>query len=75
MKAGLFMYMADEEPAAHVSAALNGLRAAGLEPFAGRGYRAYYEKKKAEDPNFRGNELAPEQDFVIVVGPNPDSAT
>jgi hypothetical protein len=75
MKAGLFMYMADEEPPAHVSTALNGLRAAGLDPFAGTGYRAYYEKKKAEDPNFRGNELAPEQDFVIAIGPNPDSAT
>lgn len=75
IKAGLFMYMADAEPADHVWTALNGLRATGLEPFAGTGYRAYYEKKKAEDPSFRGNELAPEQDFVIVVGPNPDSAT
>jgi hypothetical protein len=75
IKAGLYMYMADAEPAAHIATALNGLRAAGLEPFAGTGYRAYYEKKKQEDPNFRGNELAPEQDFVIVVGPNPDSAT
>jgi hypothetical protein len=75
IKAGLYMYMADAEPAAHVAAALNGLQAAGLEPFAGTGYRAYYEKKKQEDPNFQGNELAPEQDFVIIVGPNPDSAT
>jgi hypothetical protein len=75
IKAGLYMYMADNEPAAHVVAALSGLRAAGLEPFAGRGYRAFYEVKTAEDPNYRGNELAPGQDFVIVVGPNPDSAT
>jgi hypothetical protein len=75
LKAGLYLFMADAEPAAHVSTALIGLRAAGLEPVAGTGYRAFYEKKKAEDPNFRGNELAPEQDFVIVVGPNPDSAT
>jgi hypothetical protein len=75
IKAGLYLYIADTELADHISAALNGLRAAGLEPFAGTGYRAYYERKKREDPNFRGNELAPEQDFVIVVGPNPDAAT
>jgi hypothetical protein len=75
IKAGLHLFMADDEPAAHVSTALAGLRAAGLQPFAGRGYRAYYERKKQADPKFRGHELAPEQDFVIVIGPNPDSAT
>ncbi len=75
IKAGLYLYIADDEPAAHVSTALNGLRAAGLELSAGSGYRAFYETKKREDPGFRGFELAPEQDFVIVVGPNPDSAT
>jgi hypothetical protein len=75
IKAGLYMYMADDEPAAHVLAALSGLRATDLEPFAGTGYRAYYEKKKQEDSSFRGNEFAPDQDFVIVIGPNPDSAT
>jgi hypothetical protein len=42
IKAGLFLYMADAEPAAHVSTALNGLRATDLQPFAGTGYRAYY---------------------------------
>ena len=75
IKAGLYLYIADAEPADHISAALNGLRAAGLQPFAGNGYRAFYERKKQEDPSFRGHEFAPEQDFVIVVGPNPDSAT
>jgi hypothetical protein len=75
IKAGLYLYMANDEPAAHVAAALTGLQATGLELSAGRGYRAFYEAKKKEDPSFRGFELAPEQDFVIVVGPNPDSAT
>ena len=69
------MFMAHDEPAAHVSTALNGLRAAGLDPYAGKGYRAWYEQQKEADPSFLGHELAPEQDFVIVVGPNPDSAT
>ncbi len=75
IKAGLYMYMADDEPADHVATALNGLRSAGLEPFAGTGYRAYYEAKKRDDPSFKGQEMAPEQDFVIVVGPNPNSST
>jgi hypothetical protein len=75
IKAGLYLYMADDEPAAHVATALTGLQATGLELSAGRGYRAFYVTKKLEDPSFRGFELAPEQDFVIVVGPNPDSAT
>jgi hypothetical protein len=71
----LYVYVADDEPAAHVATALSGLRATGLELSAGTGYRAYYETKKQEGPSFRGFEFAPEQDFVIVVGPNPDSAT
>jgi hypothetical protein len=75
IRAGLYLYVADEEPAAHVATALNGLRATGLELSAGTGYRSFYETKKQEDPSFRGFELALEQDFVIVVGPNPDSAT
>lgn len=75
MKPGLYVWMADEEPAAHVSTAVRGLRAGDLQPFVGTGYRAYYERRKREDPEFLGNELAPEQDFVIIVGPNPDSAT
>jgi hypothetical protein len=75
IKAGLYLYVADDEPAAHVATALNGLQATGLELSAGTGYRSFYETKKQEDPSFRGFELAPDQDFVIVVGPNPDSAT
>ena len=75
VKAGLYLFMADAEPAPHVKTAQRGLEAAGLPVFAGTGYRAYYQERKQEDPGFRGHELAPGQDFVIVVGPNPDSAT
>jgi len=73
IKPGLYMFIGDEEPAAHVSAALRGLQNAGLEPVTGAGYRAYFEKRKAEDPSFVGYELTAGQDFVIVVGPNADS--
>ncbi len=75
IKAGVYLFMADDEPPAHVSTALRGLEAAGLEVVAGTGYRAYYAERKAADPNFRGHELGPEQEFVIVVGPNDDSST
>ena len=48
-----------------------GLRNAGYEVFAGTGYRGFYEKRKSEDPDFSGVELAPDQEFAIVVGPKP----
>lgn len=69
VKPGIYLFMADDEPAAHVSTALRGLEAAELDVFAGAGYRAYYEDRTAQDPSFRGHELAPGQEFVIVVGP------
>lgn len=75
IKPGIYLFMADDEPAAHVSTALRGLKAAGLQVSAGTGYRAYYERKNEADPNFRGHELALGQEFVIVVGPNADSRT
>jgi len=69
IKPGIYVFMADEEPTAHVKAAWRALEAAELQVFAGTGYRAFYEDKKAKDSSFRGHELAPEQEFVIVVGP------
>ncbi len=74
IKAGIYLFMADDEPAAQVSVVLRGLEAAGLDVVAGAGYREYYQKKKQTDPNFRGHEFAPGQEFVIVIGPNPESA-
>jgi hypothetical protein len=73
IKAGIYLFMANDEPAAQVSVALRGLEAAGLDVVAGAGYREYYEKKKETDPNFRGHKFAPGQEFVIVIGPNPES--
>ena len=69
------MFMADAEPATHVATALRGLEAAGLKVVTGTGYRAFFEERRAKDPSFRGHELEPEQDFVIVVGPSDESST
>ena len=71
LRAGLRVYVADAELPDHVSVAVNGLRGIGLDVFAGNGYRAFYDKQKEKNPDFSGVELAPDQDFVIVVGPNP----
>jgi len=71
LRAGLMIFVADVELPDHVSIAVSGLRGTGFEVFTGSGYRAFYDKKKEKNPNFSGVELAPDQDFVIVVGPNP----
>lgn len=73
LRPGIRVFVADDELPDHVSVAVNGLRAAGFDVFAGSGYRAFYEKQKEKDPSFSGVELAPEQDFVIVVGPKPSA--
>ena len=71
LRPGLRVFVADDVLPEHVAIAVSGLRSIGLEVFAGNGYRAYYEKQKEQNPNFSGVELAPDQDFVILVGPNP----
>ncbi len=73
LRAGLRVFVADDVLPDHVSIAVDGLRAAGFDVFAGSGYRAFYEKQIEKNPNFSGVELAPEQDFVIVVGPKPSA--
>lgn len=74
MKPGIFFLAADEEPPDYVATARESLAdAAGLSITAGRGYRDYYAEKKKENPNWNGFELAPDQTYVIVVGPRPES--
>ncbi len=73
LRTGLRVFVADDELSDHVSIAVDGLRAAGFDVFAGSGYRAFYERQIEKNPNFSGVELAPEQDFVIVVGPKPSA--
>jgi hypothetical protein len=73
LRAGLRVFVADDVLPDHVSVAVSGLRGIGFEVFAGTGYRAFYDMQKEENPDFSGFELAPDQDFVIVVGPNPQA--
>ena len=74
LKPGLFFMAADETPPDYVGTANKALEASGLPMKTGSGYRAYYEQKTREDPKWAGIALAPEQDYVVVVGPNAPPA-
>jgi len=71
LKPGLFFMAAEEEPPAYVGTASKALEASGLPVKTGSGYRAYYQEKTREDPKWAGIAMAPDQDYVVVVGPNP----
>jgi hypothetical protein len=74
IKSGIFFLAAEEDPPDYVATAREALAdAAGITLTAGRGYREYYAEKKKENPNWNGFELAPDQTYVIVVGPKPES--
>ena len=72
LKAGIFFFMADEEPPQYVQSIADAFEAAGIQLTAGRGYRQFYEDKKKENPNWRGFQLKPDQDFILVFGRKPE---
>ena len=71
LKPGLMTLVGDEQYPPYVDTVLKALEASGLDAKSASGYRAYYESKKAENPNWPGVPLRADQDFVIVVGPKP----
>lgn len=71
LKPGLMTLVGDEKYPPYVDTVLKALDASGLDAKSASGYRAYYESKKAENPNWPGVPLRADQDFVIVVGPKP----
>lgn len=74
MKPGIYVFAADTEPPAYVNAITEAFEAAGV-PLAstGFGYRAYYQERKAENPNWTGFEMAEDQTFVLAIGRAPES--
>ncbi len=74
MKAGIYLFSADEEPPPYVANANDALEAAGFTVSAGRGYREFYRQKKEENPSWVGIELAPDQTYVIAIGRQPEDA-
>jgi hypothetical protein len=68
LRPGIYFLRADESPPSYVLTALDAFTAAGLEVSAGRDYRSFYASKKAENPNWRGFEMVPEQAYIVAVG-------
>jgi len=71
LRPGIFFLMAEDEPPPYVEKALAAFNSAEIEVSAGRGYRAFHERKKASDPDWRGFDMAPEQTYTVAVGRKP----
>ncbi len=74
MKPGVFIFAADEFPPQYVNDLSAAFEASGV-PLAsnGRGYREYYNERKAESPEWIGFKMDNTQDFVIAIGRQPPS--
>ena len=68
MKAGIFIFAADEEPPDYLSSVNDAFEAGGLTVTSGRGYREFVKQKKEENKDWVGLELGPDDVFVIAVG-------
>jgi hypothetical protein len=69
LKPGLSILIAEEQPPPYVTTARQALEATSFEWKTGTGYRPYFEERKRADPNWPGIVLAPDQDYVVVIGP------
>ncbi|HWP67410.1 MAG TPA: hypothetical protein VNO26_16050 [Candidatus Limnocylindria bacterium] len=47
------------------------LEAGGLTTETGTGYRAFYDERKRENPNWAGIPMDAEQTFIVVIAPPP----
>jgi hypothetical protein len=73
-KPGIYLLVGEEDWPTYASSAYDAFDKAGIEVKAARGYRAYYEEQKREKPGWQGPALTPEQEYVVLVGPNPPAA-
>jgi len=71
VKGGVFLFAADEEPAAYVRSVYEALQAAGIQPNLASGYRSYSAEMKRTKPGWRGFDLRADQTYLIVIGPTP----
>lgn len=68
LRAGLFVFAADETPSPAAAAATAALEAAHLPAAVASGYRDYAAERRRADPRWVGFALAPGQEFLIAVG-------
>ncbi|HSQ01249.1 MAG TPA: glycosyltransferase family 39 protein [Candidatus Dormibacteraeota bacterium] len=72
LRAGLFVFAADETPSPAAAAATVALEAAHLPAAVASGYRDYASDRRRANPNWSGFQLAADQEFLIAVGrPGP----
>jgi len=71
LKPGLSILMAEEQPPSYASVAQQALESTGFQFKTGTGYRSYLEERRRADPKWPGIPLAPDQDFIVVIGPKP----
>ena len=61
----------EELEPAPVDTVRRALEAGGLTTETGTGYRAFYDEKKRENPNWAGIPMDADQPFVVVIAPPP----
>lgn len=71
LRAGLFVFAADDTPSPAAAAATAALEAAQLHASVASGYRDYAADRRRADPSWAGFALAPDQEFLIAVGRPP----
>lgn len=69
LKPGLSILIAAEEPPSYVTTAQQAFEGTSFEWKTGTGYCPYFEERKRADPNWPGIPLAPDQEYVVVIGP------
>jgi len=74
LKPGLSILIAAEAPPSYVTTAQQALEGTAFAWKTGTGYRPYFEERRRADPNWPGIALAPDQEFVVVVGPKPPAS-
>jgi tetratricopeptide (TPR) repeat protein len=73
LKAGLFLFAADDRPPEYVTAIQSALMNAGMNIALHTGYRGYYQEMKRTNPAWNGFAMSPDQTFTIVVGRRPNT--
>lgn len=71
MRAGLFVFAADDPPSNAAANVSSALEATALGATVATGYREFVDERRRADPNWRGFELAADQGFVVAVGRPP----
>ena len=71
LKSGIFILVGDETPPSSVDTVNGAFGTAGIDAQYLTGYRAFFNDRKLNNPNWVGPQLAKDQPFIIVIGSRP----